>query len=244
MGKPGQSAVTGDGVTTLAAGGVVTAPPTPESRFAASKLAAHIQWCAIDGAVFVLDTRAGDYLALAPDAARQWLAQFGGGMPDDAGITNLLAVLRRRGWLAEAAEVPSASSPAPCRPPRYPRLYAYQCLVRAAWKLRRGGFAAAYGWAQSSVCRAAAPPNALPAAIAAFHRAEQLVLSRRGLDDCLPRSLALFVFLHRCGFQVRHRIGVRRYPFAAHAWVEYGATVLLDPAAAEDAGFVPLAALG
>ena len=42
---------------------------------------------------------------------------------------------------------------------------------------------------------------------------------RRGLD-CLPRSLAIYVLLRRQGVPATLRIGVKRFPFAAHAWVE------------------------
>ena len=38
--------------------------------------------------------------------------------------------------------------------------------------------------------------------------------------DCLPRSVAIYVLLRRQGVPVTLRIGVKRFPFAAHAWVE------------------------
>ena len=42
---------------------------------------------------------------------------------------------------------------------------------------------------------------------------------RRRLD-CLPRSLTICVLLRRRGVPATLRIGVKRFPFAAHAWVE------------------------
>ena len=42
---------------------------------------------------------------------------------------------------------------------------------------------------------------------------------RRRLD-CLPRALTVYLLLRRRGVPVILRIGVKRYPFAAHAWVE------------------------
>ena len=38
--------------------------------------------------------------------------------------------------------------------------------------------------------------------------------------NCLPRSLAIYVLLRRQGVPAVLRIGVKRFPFAAHAWVE------------------------
>ena len=50
---------------------------------------------------------------------------------------------------------------------------------------------------------------------------------RRRLD-CLPRALAIFVLLRRQGVPARLCIGVKRYPFGAHAWVECLGDVLDD----------------
>ena len=50
---------------------------------------------------------------------------------------------------------------------------------------------------------------------------------RRGLD-CLPRSLAIYVLLRRQGVPATLRIGVKRFPFAAHAWVECLGEILDD----------------
>ena len=46
--------------------------------------------------------------------------------------------------------------------------------------------------------------------------------------DCLPRSLAIYVLLRRQGVPAMLRIGVKRFPFAAHAWVECLGEVLDD----------------
>ena len=50
---------------------------------------------------------------------------------------------------------------------------------------------------------------------------------RRRLN-CLPRSLAMYVLLKRQGVPAILHIGVKRYPFAAHAWVECLGEVLDD----------------
>ena len=50
---------------------------------------------------------------------------------------------------------------------------------------------------------------------------------RRRLD-CLPRSLTLYLLLRRRGVPATLHIGVKRYPFGAHAWVECLGEVLDD----------------
>ncbi len=52
---------------------------------------------------------------------------------------------------------------------------------------------------------------------------------RRRLD-CLPRSLTIYLLLRRRGIPVSFHIGVKRYPFGAHAWVECLGEVLDDSA--------------
>lgn len=65
-------------------------------------------------------------------------------------------------------------------------------------------------------------------ALSAFIGAENFVKLPGGAQDCLPRSLALFAFLSRCGISSRHCIGVRRTPFEAHAWVEVDGKPVLE----------------
>ena len=63
---------------------------------------------------------------------------------------------------------------------------------------------------------------------------------RRG-PDCLPRSLTLFVLLRRRGVPATLRIGVKRYPFGAHAWVECLGEVLDDtPSSWRHEPYVPI----
>jgi hypothetical protein len=68
----------------------------------------------------------------------------------------------------------------------------------------------------------------LERAVAAFGHAENFFILKRAPQDCLPRSLALFRFLRLVGVPAEHCIGVRRYPFLAHAWVEHGDRVVHD----------------
>ena len=47
--------------------------------------------------------------------------------------------------------------------------------------------------------------------------------------DCLPRALTACLLLWRGGVPATLQIGVKRYPFGAHAWVECdGQTVIGD----------------
>ena len=80
-------------------------------------------------------------------------------------------------------------------------------------------------------------------ALDAFYRAESVVPMPNAPDDCLPRSLALFVYLRAIGFACEHLIGVRRYPsLTMHAWVEVDGRVVADRASSQE--FVPLARIG
>lgn len=42
-----------------------------------------------------------------------------------------------------------------------------------------------------------------------------------GRAQCLEQSLALFVLLRRRGVPAELKVGVRTFPFTAHAWVEH-----------------------
>lgn len=65
-------------------------------------------------------------------------------------------------------------------------------------------------------------------ALNTFSRAENFFVSKEAPQDCLPRSLALFLFLRSSGLAVEHCIGIRRFPFHAHAWVEHNGVVVHD----------------
>ena len=60
----------------------------------------------------------------------------------------------------------------------------------------------------------------------AVHTATRYYYRRR--LDCLPRALTLYVLLRRRGVLATLCIGVKRYPFGAHAWVECLGQVLDD----------------
>jgi hypothetical protein len=67
-------------------------------------------------------------------------------------------------------------------------------------------------------------------ALGAFCRAEAFLPSRMGDLDCLPRALALLAFLRHASRHPVFVIGVKRFPFTAHAWVELGGKPVLENA--------------
>ena len=53
-----------------------------------------------------------------------------------------------------------------------------------------------------------------------------------GRSKCLEQSVAVYILLHRRGYNARLRIGVQPYPFAAHAWLELNGVPLTETAEA------------
>ena len=72
----------------------------------------------------------------------------------------------------------------------------------------------------------AATPSAVDRTLLAVASATRYYWRRR--LDCLPRSLTTYLLLRQQGVFATLRIGVRRYPFGAHAWVECQGRVLED----------------
>lgn len=227
-------------------------------------LASHVHWCEIDGVAFVLDAVEGEYFALDEEDSPTWRAVFAGANTRCSAdrVEAIVASARRRNWLlsgpgddAPGEAVRTRGRPYTWIQRRFPALSALICLSATARSLRRCGFGPTYARAQAysgDPARAQESDSAMPRALAAFQAAERVMISRLGAEDCLPRSLALYVHLRRSGCDVRHCIGVQRYPFTAHAWVEhrgaplladkaYGRTPTASPAAV--AGFTPLAVL-
>jgi hypothetical protein len=197
-------------------------------------------WVELDGTTILLDARRGEYLALGPEDSETWRRLITRPAPDQADA----AAERLRLIAAEFGLLDAPPLPVPTRRaahhPNLPR--AGWCISRAALLLRLRGFLPAYHWAAASPAPARTAGISLQAALAVFLRAEFGFFSRLGARDCLPRSLALFSFLAGAGFAVRHVIGVQRYPFTAHAWVEHEGIKLLqvqDP----DAVYTPIALL-
>ena len=142
-------------------------------------------------------------------------------------------------------EGPADSDPIVSAPPvvRRParKLFAVRAwwsLIRVSRSLKASGFATTYqerfpltGGAEISGKNC---DDLARRAVGAFARAENFCYLKKAPKDCLPRSLALFRFLHLVGLQAVHCIGVRQFPFGAHAWVEFQGHVLHDNPAVAD----------
>jgi hypothetical protein len=163
-----------------------------------------------------------------PETARAELARFA-----DTCVSDGLLGARGRddGEPAPPSAEPLASAP------RGPRVGRAVHALAATWRsLRADGFGPTYErYARIPVAPAASAPGAC---VRAFVRAENVWPSKRAPDDCLLRSLALFRYLRGEGVAAEHVIGVWRFPFLAHAWVECGGAPMLDERVS---GFTPLA---
>jgi hypothetical protein len=196
------------------------------------QLNSDLRWVRIENAIFILDLQCGEYFALSPEYVDAWLA-FAGAVDNSSVqqevLANLQTTLEKRGWLAaEPAPRPAAVTKAFKPRTYFPTACAIASLSRCMISLRLVGFARTYRNVQRSASQTAPAGNApdLDRALAAFQRVEAFFFSSKGLEDCLQRSLALFVYLRHCGVPATHHIGVRRYPFGAHAWVESQGTRL------------------
>lgn len=82
-------------------------------------------------------------------------------------------------------------------------------------------------------CRRSVGPRSLGTQRATVRKAQAAVRIAaryycRWRLDCLPRAMTLYVLLRRRGIPATLSIGVKRFPFAAHAWVECLGEVLDD----------------
>jgi hypothetical protein len=225
-----------------------------------------VRYRVIDGCGVVLDLRTQRYSVLdeqataiwgiltdesdSPPGIYQWASDY------EAPVDEILRTIDvfcadclKMGWLrrrdcAESEPFGRKISRLPdwCR--RLPGgLLAFSALTLTALSLRFRGFSKTYG-RQTEVCgtlgQDAIPP--LEPLVRSFLAAENIAffIIRRAPNDCLARSLALFRYLRWRGIPATHIIGIRRVPFAAHAWVEVLGEGVFAPV---PGGFSPLAIL-
>jgi hypothetical protein len=132
---------------------------------------------------------------------------------------------------ASIATISGTAAQSGAQPDRRLAMRAWWCMLRISGALRVRGFSAAYLRVRDEAARDvdARRAPALSKAVSSFLSAENVFWRRRGQQDCLPRSLALFLFLRRAGIRVEHKIGARRVPTVAiHAWVEYDGRGILE----------------
>jgi len=96
--------------------------------------------------------------------------------------------------------------------------------------LRIGGFRALRGLVQVFPTCGAQNPSQIPVLMEAFDKAVDRVMPFAAIRTyCLSRSAAVVCLLRLSGVPASLAIGVRHYPFAAHAWIEVGGQVFADP---------------
>ena len=203
----------------------------------------------INGNVVILDLRAGEYKILDEAATAMWrmalagvdrqvcvaslIGQFAAEPAQVAAdLDSFLSEAQAAGLLTQEADpAPEASA----GPQRWPQ----SCLVAGAWwsllrtkrLLLAKGFAHVYArlgaYAKPRI-DASDVPARLARAERAFSLAENFFVMGSAPKDCLPRSLSLYRFLLLAGVPANHVIGVWRFPFQAHAWVECDGKPLFD----------------
>jgi hypothetical protein len=214
-----------------------------------------IRHACVEGLWVVLDLENESYSVLDEVASSMWAELIASDSIEEAAqrvaerwdedpvrverdVREFAADCRARGWLAHDGRTQSRAR----REARGPKVAgAARALAATRWSLRRHGLRATYE--RCAALPAGRDARGLDAAAAAFRAAESAFLSRRGPDDCLVRSLALFRFLRERGIAADHVIGVERVPFTAHAWVESGGAPVLEYRRRLDL-FTPLARLG
>lgn len=176
-----------------------------------------ISWSVVDGGAIVLDIESGRFYALDAATTTRWCALIDG--TDDR---DLLHEVRARGWNAPV----SAHSPKAPPGTRQPFLRALRGLRQARRLLDTEGFSTALAWLAAT--EVAPRDRPLASCLTAFQAAEAALPERRGADDCLPRSIALAVTLRGLGHAAEQVVGVCRFPFRAHAWVELDGSPMLE----------------
>jgi Transglutaminase-like superfamily/Coenzyme PQQ synthesis protein D (PqqD) len=203
----------------------------------------------IDGNVVILDLRSGEYKILDEVATMMWRAalegvdrpacvesiaeQFAAAPAEVAtDFDRFLADAEAAGLLSSRQ---NAAGAAPVLTRRWPQSFlvvaAWWSLFRTTRLLSTNGFAHVYAslgaYAKPRV-RTAELPERLAHVERAFSFAENFFVLSSAPKDCLPRSLSLYRFLLSAGVSANHVIGVRRFPFQAHAWVECEGKPLFD----------------
>lgn len=217
------------------------------------KISKQIRWVLIGSSIVLLDIRTGCYLGLSEDAAKQWLGILK--ESDDHSINTYdfnnsnntldngktaIAAFLEAGLLDIPNEVACADgiktgikryrSSILSKVPNV--LVALYYIYIATWLVKHERFHDIYYRLQgvdSGTCNIPLPK--FETALSYFLHAETLFPFGSSNRDCLARSTALYLYMRYKGYSVKHNIGVRMDPFAAHAWVSHhGSPVLNDQA--------------
>jgi hypothetical protein len=68
--------------------------------------------------------------------------------------------------------------------------------------------------------------SSLDEIIAAVSRGTRFYYRKR--LDCLPRALTTYYLARKASIPVEICLGVKKYPFAGHCWVEYDGNIIAD----------------
>ncbi|WP_257551595.1 lasso peptide biosynthesis B2 protein [Sphingopyxis sp. DBS4] len=193
-----------------------------------------LSFCSAESRTIILDLHSGRYVALADcnhDAFRRWVTEQDPSETD----RHQLKKLAERGILAV---VDNAAIPKPIttvlpiathdRSATISPIETIRALIaRLLWKrrLRRWTLQRIVARLKKNAIEVEQPRSeaALASILRAFEFTDLLVGSH---DRCLERSLALVATCRNRGLQAEVVVGVQTDPFAAHCWVQRGATVL------------------
>jgi hypothetical protein len=107
-----------------------------------------------------------------------------------------------------------------------------ECLWRVAivrWALKLAGYERTRRWIERRIARVPVIGDGDPPTVARVEYAVALGAALfPGRAQCLERSLVLYDYLRCRGISVQIRLGIQRYPFMAHAWVEYRGETIND----------------
>lgn len=134
----------------------------------------------------------------------------------------------------EPAAAPRADQP-PLRRLLMIRAYLYMLLIDC--RLTFSDFESVYAWLEAATARQRQCPasDALTArrvideVCVAIQRASRYYYRSR--KHCLPSALLAYWLMRREGLAVEFCLGVKKYPFRAHAWVEYDGRVVFTTSA-------------
>jgi hypothetical protein len=206
-----------------------------------------VHWCVANGRLVLLDLKADQYSCLPEDTDRACRKLIAGQPldPEDQDVINNLPEAHL--FAGGEGAVRSSYIPVATRSllDRVGRQANASPSIWAVWDQLRFGallkFASLFRLIEAVRRRKRkSPKHALSSQIESDimrFMASRRLLSRQ--SQCLRTSLALAAYLARRGYHPNLVIGVRMSPFAAHAWVQDGDTVLND-SVDEVAPFTPI----
>lgn len=115
------------------------------------------------------------------------------------------------------------------------RAYLYMLVIDC--RLKFSNFEAVYAWLEATTARQhrclpsdpATAGRAIDEVCSAIQRASRFYYRSR--KHCLPTALLAYWLMKREGLAASFCLGVKKYPFRAHAWVEYDGRVVFTTAA-------------